>query len=184
KRAIDAVVREKREWIRAAQKKAALRKTAPVIPFELGDTLFYFGKAYATAVAAVTEITVEGDRILFPSGSTRRDALQWIAARTARYINDKLPALARQIGARYTSVALSSARTRWGTCSGTDALRFNRRLAMCPAPVFDYILIHELCHIEHKNHSPAFWAKVEKYDPNRKAARVWLREHNYFMQKY
>ena len=82
----------------------------------------------------------------------------------------------------YKAVSVSSAKGRWGSCSQDNTLRFTFRLLYAPYAVIDYVVVHELAHITHKNHGKAFWQQVEKYCPDWKIKRKWLKDHGYFMQ--
>ena len=73
-------------------------------------------------------------------------------------------------------VSFRKAKTRWGSCSSKDFISLNIALAALPRTLSDYIIIHELAHIKHKNHSKAFWALVGKYYPNYKEARDELKK--------
>jgi predicted metal-dependent hydrolase len=75
----------------------------------------------------------------------------------------------------FTQVRISSARTRWGSCSNRGSLSFTWRLVMAPLEVVDYVVVHELAHLRIKNHSPAFWKKVESILPDYKARQKWLK---------
>jgi len=76
-----------------------------------------------------------------------------------------------------SSMVCSNARTRWGSCTRAGRLMLNWRLALMPQHVRDYVMIHELAHLTHFNHSPAFWRHVECFHPERRTAQNWLREH-------
>ncbi|MGI6115683.1 M48 family metallopeptidase [Luoshenia tenuis] len=71
---------------------------------------------------------------------------------------------------------VGSAKTRWGSCSGQNRLNFCWRIAMAPLPVLDYLVVHEMSHMEHHDHSPAFWAKVAQILPDYAQRRRILRE--------
>jgi hypothetical protein len=71
-------------------------------------------------------------------------------------------------------LALSSARTRWGSCNA-DGIRLNWRLIHLPLHLIDYVVVHELAHLEQMNHSPRFWAVVERLYPDYKSARAELK---------
>ena len=71
--------------------------------------------------------------------------------------------------------SLTSARTRWGSCSPGGHVRLNWRLIHCPVPLIDYVIAHELAHLEELNHGPRFWARVETLYPDWRRARKALR---------
>lgn len=77
----------------------------------------------------------------------------------------------------YGRISLRFPRTRWGSCSSKGNLNFSCLLVLVPMDVLDYVVVHELCHLKHMDHSPAFWAAVEAVMPNYKTHRAWLAEH-------
>lgn len=85
---------------------------------------------------------------------------------------------AEHYGLTYGRVAIRNTKTRWGSCSSDGNLNFHYRLAFLPQELMDYVLIHELCHLQELNHSRAFWALVAQADPEHKAHRKALHEHN------
>lgn len=89
----------------------------------------------------------------------------------------RLAYLAEKYGFRYNRIALKFLRSRWGSCSAKGNINLNCLLMLAPAPVIDYVLIHELCHLRHMDHSPAFWALVASIDPDHKAHRKWLKDN-------
>ena len=80
------------------------------------------------------------------------------------------------MGVQPTGVRITSARTRFGSCSGKDSLCFSWRLMQYPEDAVDYVVVHELAHIVHKNHGPYFWALVGQYMPDYKRRRALLRK--------
>lgn len=88
----------------------------------------------------------------------------------------KVAHYARQMGVQPTGLTITSARTRFGSCSGKNRICFSWRLMDYPEAAVDYVVVHELAHIVHKNHGPQFWALVERYMPDYRARRALLRE--------
>ena len=79
-------------------------------------------------------------------------------------------------GGSYSSITVRDQKTRWGSCSSRGTLSFNYRLIFAPPAVLDYVVIHELCHLTHMNHSKDFWNMVSSVMPDYKIHRKWLKE--------
>lgn len=79
----------------------------------------------------------------------------------------------------YSSVSIRDQKTRWGSCSSRGTLSFNWRLMLAPPGILDYVIVHELCHLEHMDHSKAFWQCVETILPDYRERRKWLKEHGH-----
>ena len=73
-------------------------------------------------------------------------------------------------------ISIREQKTRWGSCSGQGNLNFNWKLILMPPEILDYVVVHELAHRKQMNHSPAFWAEVERILPDWRERRRWLRE--------
>lgn len=85
--------------------------------------------------------------------------------------------LQKLTGGYYTKITIRNQKTRWGSCSQTGTLSFNYRLMMAPPAVIDYVIIHELCHLTHMNHSKDFWNKVVSVMPDYTTHKKWLKDH-------
>lgn len=83
----------------------------------------------------------------------------------------------RLTGGTYTRITIRDQKTRWGSRSTSGTLSFNYRLMYAPLKVLDYVVVHELCHITHMNHSKDFWNMVSSILPDYKESRNWLKEH-------
>jgi len=84
---------------------------------------------------------------------------------------------AKKYGFEVKKIRISSARTRWGSCSTRGTLSFTWRLILAPQDVVDYVVVHELCHLRELNHSKNYWALVEEIMPDYKVRRAWLKKH-------
>lgn len=95
-------------------------------------------------------------------------------------IADRLIALnEKYFQKRITKFSLKYMTTRWGSCSYKGGISISSRLLLAPNDVMDYVLIHELAHLVHMNHSPAFWNEVARAMPDYKQQEKWLRENDY-----
>lgn len=99
----------------------------------------------------------------------RRAAKEYIPARVFYY--------QQFTGGSYERVVIRDQKTRWGSCSSNGTLSFNYRLMLAPPRVLDYVVVHELCHLTHMNHSAAFWQAVGSVLPDYKEQRDWLKQH-------
>ena len=109
---------------------------------------------------------------------TLSDAQRKRYIETARSIfTQKAAYYARLIGVTYGRISIRGQKTRWGSCSSRGTLSFNYRLIYGPAGPLDYVVVHELCHLTHMNHSKDFWNMVERIMPDYRIYKQWLREH-------
>lgn len=109
---------------------------------------------------------------------TQREALEkrYIAA-AREYFPKRAAYFLPLTGGTYQRITIRDQKTRWGSCSAGGTLSFNWRLMLAPPAVLDYVVIHELCHLTHMNHSKAFWALVESVCPDYRTHRKWLKDH-------
>jgi hypothetical protein len=80
-------------------------------------------------------------------------------------------------------VNVKAQKTLWGSCSSNNNINLNYQLIMAPLEVIDYVIVHELVHTLHKNHSPRFWQKVSSIMPKYKASKNWLKENGYKLRQ-
>ena len=105
------------------------------------------------------------------------DELDWLKDAAKEDLPPRVARLAAQMGISYGRITVRSQQSRWGSCSAQGNLNFNCLLMLCPEEVRDYVVIHELCHRKEMNHSSAFWAEVEKFCPDFRSHRQWLKQN-------
>ena len=105
------------------------------------------------------------------------EELQTLAHAAQHDIPQRVQHFATLVGVTYGRITIRSQRSRWGSCSSKGNLNFNCLLMLCPEAVRDYVVVHELCHRIEMNHSPKFWAQVERVCPDYKPHRKWLKDH-------
>ncbi len=100
-----------------------------------------------------------------------------LRAEAARRLGVLVEAVCREMALRPARVAIRDTRSRWGSCSPDRAVMLNWRLIMAPTAVQRYVVVHEVAHLRHMNHSPQFWRLVEAFAPDRANSTEWLRHH-------
>lgn len=179
---LQTVLHDKRDWIAAnlARDRHELqqRQAARAQVMLAGEVLhLQFAEAARTRISReATMLTVAGPLLDTPA---RQQAalVGWLQREAKRQFADRLADWMPRASRPLSGWALSGARTRWGSCTSKGVVRLNWRLVQAPPAVLDYVIAHELAHLRHMNHSPAFWAEVERLYPGWQPARQWLKNH-------
>lgn len=108
--------------------------------------------------------------------ANQRALVKWLRIEAMQVFEVRVAHYAARLGVAMPPLSLSQARTRWGSCTSAGHIRLNWRLVHLPMPLIDYVIAHELAHLLEMNHSPRFWAIVEKIYPGCQAARKTLRQ--------
>jgi hypothetical protein len=110
---------------------------------------------------------------------TREQVRRWLQSQAYRVFPERLALYAPQLGVKVQSFSVSSAHTRWGSCSSQGDIRLSWRLMHFDLGLIDYVVVHELAHLLEMNHSPRFWAVVERIYPHYRATRLqlWQQAH-------
>ena len=174
-RAAPAAIRELRPWIQrrldeAREALAAVAARSGTVPY-LGESLELVEQPGRTRVHR------SGAVLLVPGGDAR-PALERFYRRAARAeIVPRLDRATAIAGTTYTGLDIRAQRTRWASCSSSGRMSFNWRLLLAPERVLDYVVWHEVCHLEVADHSPRFWALLERRLPDWRTDRDWLRRY-------
>lgn len=100
-----------------------------------------------------------------------------LADEALEVIPQRVAYFAPMVGVTVGRITIRNQKTKWGSCSSKGNLNFNCLLMLAPREVLDYVVVHELCHRLEMNHSPRFWAEVERVLPDYRASKQWLKEH-------
>ena len=106
-----------------------------------------------------------------------REEINALAEKAKQIIPERVRYYAPRIGVTYNKITIRCQRTRWGSCSSKGNLNFNCLLALFPLEVIDSVVVHELCHRKHMNHSSQFYAEIEKVFPEYKKWHKWLSDN-------
>jgi predicted metal-dependent hydrolase len=102
---------------------------------------------------------------------------QWFKARVREDVGEFVQKHAARLSARPTAVRILDLKHIWGSCGEGGVIHLNWRLVHAPKPVLEYAVVHELCHLVHRNHSPEFWALVEEMLPDYQVRKNWLEKN-------
>jgi len=180
---IQKFISEKSTWINNKQRliKAQLKDNANA---NLSLQYLYLGSLYPLKIDnnSVEPISFNGHMFTITNVDSERISLPLKSWYKKRFIEVALPRLSYfsdKYKLKVNQVRVKEQKTLWGSCSSKNNINLNYLLIMAPMKVIDYVIVHELVHTIHKNHSAKFWQKVETIMPNYKDARKWLKENGY-----
>ena len=182
---IQTFIREKAGWISGRQRVIAARNATPPLSFTEGMKVPFMGKELCLTLREMDQQEAAIDSLHIPiPGELSEDARQaeiktglilWYKKQARRELQDRLNRWATHIGVTPTRLFITNTKGRWGSCTARNEIRLSWRLVLAPAEVVDYVLVHELCHIPHKNHGKRFWGMVDRFIPDAKRMRQQLR---------
>ena len=177
-------LQEKEGWIvrKIAEKKGAGIELPPENLNGYG--LLLLGKKCKIYVVDTPKVAYDGEKnvLYLPMDKPQERLVKWLKDNAKRIFTQVTAQTAARMGVTYQSVGVTSARGRWGSCSGKNAIHFSFRLLYAPKDVIEYVIVHELAHTKHHNHSKAFWEEVAKFVPDWKVKRAWLKQHGGLME--
>lgn len=186
---LNGLVRNKARWV-----VERIKRTSDVSPasshreFVSGETMLYLGRQYRLKVTSGGEgdtAALHGRWLYVPvrghlHGSDRARAVRhalraWLKAHAERRLPLRLAAICKRFGIDTPSIVVREQRKRWGSCDTKGTLRVNWRIIQAGPSLIDYVLVHELVHLRHQNHTRTFWVEVERMLPEYEQRRRELR---------
>ena len=172
-------IQAKQDWIKRKQAQAQKEASSPR-QYVDGEMFWYLGQEVPMRVISDGKPALVMDECFRLTKSAQPQAesvfMAWYKRQARRIVTNRVEFFAGKYGFKVGKVRISSARTRWGSCSHKGTLSFTWRLVMAPNDVIDYVVVHELCHLKEMNHSRAFWSQVEAILPDYKQHRKWLKD--------
>ncbi len=183
---VDAVVESKRMWIyRNLAEWRDLNATVVVREWVNGESFLYLGRGYRLSLVAEQEVDLklkDGSfclkRTLIEKGgesAAKRAFEAFYCTKGETRIRERMNYFAPKAGVNPTGLKVKDLGYRWASCTKNNLLRFHWKCMMAPAKIIDYMVVHELCHIHHRNHTDAFWNEVDKVMPDYLERKMWLR---------
>ena len=185
---IHRFVEEKQDWIdRAVRRQARLQVQREEKTYVTGENFYYLGQTYP--LEAYFE-PLENTGVIFwnncfflnsPADTEMRKRyfISWYKKKARQYLSERVDFYGSMLKLASGGIRITSAESRWGSCSEDNHLSFSFRLMMARPEVVDYVVVHEMMHIREKNHSSKFWNLVVEVVPDYKAHRRWLRDHQH-----
>ncbi len=191
---VDIPEREIRDWVRSKGKWIVekLEKVRYLDPEKLkkrfvdGESFLFLGKNYDLKIIInrrkIPKVFFNNNIFnleisIFEKEKLRKAMEKWYRKKAEIIINDRVEIYSGKIGRRACSVMVKQQKRRWGSCNTKGNLYFNWRLAMAPPEIIDYVVVHEMSHLVHADHSKSFWDKVGYILPDYKNRRKWLKEN-------
>jgi predicted metal-dependent hydrolase len=189
---IDNAIRAKQRWILSklherGERRALRQQKPPVqwvdgaeLPFMGGDIILRLqpaARSHCVFDPLQRELAI-GVVPDLEEWQLRERVRIWLQQEAKRVFTERLEMYAARLGVSYSSMTLSSAGTRWGSCTVDGSIRLNWRLIHFSLPLIDYVVAHELAHLREMNHSPRFWATVGSVYPDYDGAKAALRKRS------
>ena len=181
---IKQLVQKSIPWIRKKLREQSQAVTLKPKKFISGENFSYLGKSYRLKVLSGNHCKVKLLRgnleMRLPRNAKEcdiRNALaDWYECHALERLIEKTHQYAGIVGVSPNSISVRNYKSRWGSCSSNGDICYNWRIIIAPHQIVDYVVVHELCHLRHLNHSPAYWESVRQVLPDYPVYRKWLRE--------
>lgn len=185
---IETVVETKSAWILERQAAARANPLPQARTYTPGDLFYYLGQPHRMEWSLNERAMLELDssgvfRLAQKAHPAAKTVFErWYRFQAQQYLSQRTALLAQRHGFRFDRVRISSARTRWGSCSTSGTISFSWRLMMAPPEVIDAVVLHELVHTLEHNHGRGFWERLRMIMPDYARHDAWLKTHSREMQ--
>jgi predicted metal-dependent hydrolase len=170
-----AAISELRPWI---ERRLSELDGARAAIAARGDSVPYLDEILAlVAQPGRKRVVRRGETLLVPASENRAALERWFRRAARGEIAARLDRACALTGSSYSGLVIRGQRTRWASCSPSGTMSFNWRLLLAPAAVLDYVVWHEVCHLEVMDHSPRFWTLLAELWPDYRRHARWLKRH-------
>ena len=180
---VPGILKSRAKWLLSRLERLIHVQAMAPISIKNGDTVPYLGKELKLVLLEKqpdSNVSLTDNKLTVSVDSqftTERLLEDWYRAQAEKYLENKAQDISAGLGLSFTRLCIRGQKTRWGSCSRRGNLSLNWKLMMAPEPVIDYVIIHELCHLKQMNHSKRFWKLVEKFCPDFRSYRKWLKDN-------
>lgn len=184
---IMGVVLKHKDWIEKKKKEIEERdpKFSPK-EFVNGEGFLYLGRYYKLRIVDTQKEPLKFKNVFYLSKNAlpvaREVFIEWYKNKAYEKISERVKWYAQKRNFKYNKINITDAKKRWGSCSPNRNLNFSWRIIMAPLPVVDYVVVHELVHLEEKRHTKEFWNKVKMLMPDYEKHKDWLKKYGYLLR--
>jgi len=186
------LVKNKQHWIKEKLEiQQALPKVKPK-KFIAGEFFYFLGNSHQLQIKKGSHpyLLFQKDCFIVYVRNSETDNTRvikpllkkWYLQQAEEILRAKTAAYAKIIGVKPGKITVKSFKSRWGSCCINGDLQYNWRIVMAPEEIINYLVVHELCHIMHHNHSPAYWRTVAMFYPEYKESRDWLKKNGRLLE--
>ena len=186
-RHVTPFVEQKRPWIERTLRRIREAEEEAAVRLSDGGSVPYLGRQLELRIRVEpgrqrSHVALRGEVLYVAVGAPGADAVRealegWYRRRARAEVAPRLDAACARAGTRYTRLSIRAQRTRWASCSSSGAMSFNWRLLLAPPEILDYVVEHEVAHLEVLDHSQRFWRLVGSRSPGYREHERWLRRN-------
>lgn len=185
---VAAFLKRKRPWIRSKVAEISLLPPHRTKELVSGESFPYLGRNYRLKVQEGHQVGVclsggylratirANEQVEHRTLRIQQYLQNWYRSRALERLQDKTNRYAKQIGVSPAGISVRNFKSRWGSCDKKGQVVFNWNIIKARHSIVDYVVIHELCHLVHPNHSKDFWQLVGRHDTSYAEHRQWLKE--------
>ena len=182
---IQELINDRAEWISAKLRRQAARPVPSPRCYANGEEFLYLGQSHRLMIVDDEDqpITIENDCLVAPRSLDPASRIAaWYRRQAEIVLRETTDRFALLIGVVPRSVTVREYKSQWGSCNSRGDVRYNTRLILAPIDVVEYVVVHELAHLLHLNHSPRYWERVSAIIPDHRERRKWLRKNGATLQ--
>ena len=190
---INNIITIKNKWITKKFAEDKILRGQPIIKYNNGDILLFKGKQYKLNVkefssnrAELTNnfLNIHINGSYQNKGIIKDTLFKWYFFESEYNLNKTVTYYKNLMDVSVNNIKISEYKSKWGSCNKTKKLTFDWRIIMASEQVIRYLVVHELSHIRHPNHSRSFWSNVESFMPDFNIHRKWLSKNGKFLLRY
>lgn len=185
-------VKDKGDWIIKKLEELEDKSMSKISRnYKDGEVFMYFGKEYQLSINIDksldrVKVFIENEKLLVNTNTDNKELIQqslklWYEDETLDVVKKRIDYYKKYFKDNITAIKIKDQKTRWASCTYKNEILFNLRCSMAPIEIIDYIVVHEMCHMEHRNHSKDFYNAVGKVLPDYKQRIKWLKENGFRM---